>query len=73
MGSRNRRPPLWSADYTFGEGLSEDDDANMALLVISYPTSFEEAVKSQQLKQAMDEEIKINLKKSNLALDITTC
>ena len=60
MGSRNRCPPVWSADYTFGEALSEEDDANKALLMISDPTSFEEAVKTPQLKQAMDEEIKIN-------------
>ena len=60
MANTNRRPPVWSADYTFGEGLYEYDDANMALLMISYPTSFEEALKSQQLKQAMDEEMKIN-------------
>ena len=27
---RNRRPPVWMADYTSGEGFSEEDEANMA-------------------------------------------
>ena len=38
-------------DYTSGEGLSEDDEANMTsiALIVSYdPTSFEDAVESSK-------------------------
>lgn len=47
------------ADY--GEGLLEEDEANMAnmtLMMSSDPTSFEEAIKSLKWRLSMDEEIK---------------
>ncbi|KAL3514657.1 hypothetical protein ACH5RR_027374 [Cinchona calisaya] len=34
---RNRHPPAWSADYVSGEDFSEEDEANMAFLMISDP------------------------------------
>jgi len=70
---RNRHPPAWSADYVFGEGLSEEDEANMAFLIISDPVNFEEAVKSPKWRLAMDEEIKSIEKKSNMALGGSIC
>lgn len=45
-------------DYTCGEDLSEEDEANMALMVSPDPTSFEEAVTTSKQRLAMDEEIK---------------
>lgn len=68
MEGRNRRPPVWMTDYTSGEDLSEEDEANMALMMSSDPTSFEEAIKSSKWKLAMDE----HRKKSDLALGGTT-
>ncbi|KAJ8748036.1 hypothetical protein K2173_011857 [Erythroxylum novogranatense] len=41
---RNRRPLVGSANYTCGEGLLEEDEANMvnmAIMMTSDPTSFE--------------------------------
>lgn len=55
---RNCRPPMWTAYYIFGESLSEEDEENMALMMSSDPTSFEEAVKSLKWRLTMDEEIK---------------
>ncbi|XP_023513247.1 uncharacterized protein LOC111777763 [Cucurbita pepo subsp. pepo] len=43
---RNRHPSVWLTYYNFGEGLFEEDEENMAFLVISDPVNFEEAVKS---------------------------
>lgn len=58
---RVRRAPTWAADYTSGEGISDEDEShllNMALITTTDPTSFEEAVKSSKWRQAMDEEIR---------------
>lgn len=64
--SRVRKPPIWSADYTTGEGLSDiEEEVNMArvetetlaFMIISDPTSFQEAIRHQSWKQAMDAEI----------------
>ncbi|XP_021593107.1 uncharacterized mitochondrial protein AtMg00820-like [Manihot esculenta] len=41
---RNRYPPVWMADYASGESLCEDDEANMAFLMISDPANFKEAI-----------------------------
>ncbi|KAF2283987.1 hypothetical protein GH714_017772 [Hevea brasiliensis] len=52
-------------DFVSGEGLSEEDEANMmAYLVISDPTSYEEAVKERKWRLAMDEEIR-SIEKNN--------
>ena len=64
---RVRQPPVWAADYTSGEGLSDaeyevnlakmDIIDNLAFMVISDPTSYQEAVKHLKWRQAMDAEI----------------
>lgn len=63
---RVRKPPIWSANYVTGERLSDtEEEANMArveienlaFMVISDPTSFQEASGHQKWKQAMDAEI----------------
>ena len=66
---RVRRPPAWAADFTTGEGLSDaETEVNLgridsyeverlSFVVISYPTSFEEAAQNPKWKQAMDAEI----------------
>ncbi|KAF2309140.1 hypothetical protein GH714_000790 [Hevea brasiliensis] len=62
---RTRRPPERLTDFVSGEGLSEEDEANMmAYLVISDPTSYEEAVKERKWRLAMDEEIR-SIEKNN--------
>ena len=55
---RHRRRPGWMDDYESGEGLSQEDEANMVLFATVDPVHFEEAVKSQKWKVAMDDEIK---------------
>jgi len=63
---RVRKPPIWYADYITGEGLSDTKEEaymarveieTLAFMVISDPTSFQEAVGHQKWKQAMDAEI----------------
>ncbi|GJV88201.1 retrovirus-related pol polyprotein from transposon TNT 1-94 [Tanacetum coccineum] len=60
--SRPRRPPVWQADYTSGEELS-DDEANMArivsvaFMIITDLTTFCEAAGHLRWKEAMDAEI----------------
>ena len=65
---RLRRPPVWHDDYTSGEELSDAEaEANMAtvgsenpvftFMVISDPTTFQEAAKHLRWKEAMDAEI----------------
>ena len=64
--SRVRKPPIGSVDYTTGEGLSDiEEEVNLArvetetlaFMIISDPTSFQEAIRHQSWKQAMDAEI----------------
>ena len=55
---RNQHPPVWLADYNSSEGLSKEDEKNMAFLMISEPVNFEEAAKSPKWRLIMDEEIK---------------
>lgn len=55
--ARVRNPPVWRSDYESGEGLSEEE-TNMAFMVSSDPTTFEEAIKNTIWRLAMDEEIK---------------
>lgn len=54
---RIRGAPIWTVDYVSGEGLSEEEEANMALMVTEDPATFEEAVQSSKWRQAMNEEI----------------
>ena len=61
---RNRHPSVWLTYYNFGEGLFEEDEENMAFLVISDPVNFEEALKSSKWRLATDEEIK-SIEKKN--------
>lgn len=55
---RHRRRPGWMDDYESGEGLSQEDEANMVLFATADPVHFEEAVKSQKWRVAMNDEIK---------------
>ena len=56
---RTRRPPFWMADYTSGEEISDDDNiaAHYALFAGNNPITFEEAIKSEKWRKAMDAEI----------------
>lgn len=55
---RNRREPVWMGDYFSGEGLSnEDTEANMALITNTDPVCYEEAMKDEKWKHAMDLEM----------------
>lgn len=57
---RPRRPPTWMNEYVSGEGLSDDDeiDVNFVVNGSTDPKSFEEAVKSDNWRKAMEAEIK---------------
>jgi hypothetical protein len=63
--SRERQPPTWMGDYVSGEGLFEDE-VHMALMVSTDPLYFEEAVKSENWRLAMNNEIKSIKKKPNM-------
>lgn len=57
---RARRPPVWMGDYETGQGLSDEEGADMTHLALfsdGDPVTFEEAVKSKKWRQAMDQEI----------------
>ncbi|RVW80052.1 Retrovirus-related Pol polyprotein from transposon TNT 1-94 [Vitis vinifera] len=55
---RIRRPPAWMRDYDIGEGLSEEDnEAHLAMFAAADPIHFEDAVKSEKWKKAMDLEL----------------
>jgi hypothetical protein len=57
---RTRRPPVWMQDYASGQYFSDEETANMTLLALlsdSDPMTFEEAVKSEKWRQAMDQEM----------------
>lgn len=54
---RVRQPPSWMDNYVLGDELEEGNDCNMALIVSTDPLYFEEVVKSQKWRLAMDEEI----------------
>jgi len=55
---RSRRRPVWMDDYDNGDNFSEEDTANMVLFAFADPVHFEEAVKSERWKAAMDSEMK---------------
>ena len=55
---RSRRRPLWMADYTSGEELSDEDTlAHLVLFAGSDLITFDEAIKSEKWGKAMDAEI----------------
>ena len=57
---RTRRPPAWMSDYETGQGLSDEERVNithLALFTNSDPMTYEEAVKSEKWRHAMDQEI----------------
>lgn len=53
---RIRRPPAWMQDYETGEGLSEEE-VQLAMFAIADPIHFDDAVKSEKWRKAMDVEI----------------
>ncbi|KAL6319939.1 hypothetical protein AAG906_037015 [Vitis piasezkii] len=55
--SRDRQPPTWMGDYVSGEGLFEDE-VHMTLVESTDPFYFEEAVKNENWRLAMNNEIK---------------
>ena len=58
---RNRRPPIWMRDYETGKGISEEDNeahlAHLAMFATIDPIHFEDAVKSEKWRKAMDLEM----------------
>jgi len=55
---RNRRPSVWMRDYETGEGLFEDDIATqLAMFATVDPICFEDAVKNEKWRTAMDVEM----------------
>jgi transposase InsO family protein len=57
-GMRERREPIWMEDFETGEGLSDDGNLNAMMMVTENdPTTFEEAVKCKNWREAMSSEI----------------
>lgn len=62
---RRRRQPIWMQDYVSGDGLSDEETEiqlttemqQFAMFASEDPNTFEEAVKIQKWKAAMDQEI----------------
>ena len=57
---RERRQPAWMREFVSGEGLSEEEEAEAYAVqdvVGDDPTQFEEAVKHEKWRKAMDSEI----------------
>jgi hypothetical protein len=54
---RGRRPPVWMEDYETGQGFSEDDVANLVMFAAVDPVHFEDAVRNEKWRKAMDSEI----------------
>ena len=55
---RNRRPPVWMRDYAKGEDLfEEDNEAHLAMSTTTDPVNFEDALKSEKWRQAIDLEV----------------
>ncbi|KAB2626152.1 hypothetical protein D8674_017812 [Pyrus ussuriensis x Pyrus communis] len=54
---RVRRPPSYLSDYVTGEGLSDDEAHMVQVVPTEDPIRFEEAVKEEKWRQAMDSEI----------------
>jgi hypothetical protein len=64
---RSRRRSVWMDDYDSEDNFSEEDAANMVLFAFVNPVHFEEAVKSERWKAAMDSEMKA-IEKNNIWL-----
>ncbi|KZV32404.1 hypothetical protein F511_03687 [Dorcoceras hygrometricum] len=66
--TKEKRMPTWMDDYVSGEGLSEEEvEAYMVQEVIAdYPILFEEVVKHEKRRKAMDSEISSIEKNQNL-------
>ncbi|KAM1007578.1 hypothetical protein ACFX2A_004219 [Malus domestica] len=57
---RTQRPPIWMRDYETGEGLSDEENVNLAHLALftnGDPTTYHDAVKSEKWRQVMQQEI----------------
>ncbi|RVW42706.1 Retrovirus-related Pol polyprotein from transposon TNT 1-94 [Vitis vinifera] len=57
---RTRRPPTWMQDYETGAGLSDEESVNLAQLALftdSDPTTYDDAVRSEKWRLAMNQEI----------------
>lgn len=59
---RSRKQPAWLKDYVSGEGLSDEEAAFYSAFFVLYttgadPLNFEEAMKSERWRNAMDAEI----------------
>lgn len=64
-GGRLRKTPTWMRDYESGEGLSEEEETTyMVTGDINDPLYFEDAVKEEKWKEAMDKEIN-SIEKNN--------
>ena len=65
LGGRVRKPPGWMQDYVSGQGLSDEENVDMAHLALfsdSDPLTYEDAVKNSKWRQAMDAEIEAIVK-----------
>ena len=52
------RPRVWMRDYAIGENLSkEDNEAHLTMSITTDPVNFEDALKSEKWRQAIDLEI----------------
>lgn len=54
------RPLGWMRDYKSGQGLSDEESVNMAHLALlsdSDPFTYEDAMRSEKQRQAMNQEI----------------
>lgn len=63
---KHRVPPVWMRDYVSGEGFFEDEEiaANFATLLTDNPIYFEDAMKNEKWRKAMDSEMEV-IKKNN--------
>ena len=65
---RIKRPPAWMQDYETREGLSEEE-VQLAMFAAADPIHFDNAVKSEKLRKAMD--VKIEAIKQNDTWELT--
>ncbi|RVW39030.1 Retrovirus-related Pol polyprotein from transposon TNT 1-94 [Vitis vinifera] len=69
--ARNRRPPIWMSDYETGEELSEEEhEVQLAMFTAADPIYFDEAVKSEKWRTAMDVEMEAIKKNGTWELKI---
>ena len=55
---RNRRKPVWMADYEEGGSIYNDSNTSVMLAAETDPVTFEEAIKSKKWQEAMVKEMK---------------